>query len=202
MAAMTRNDVSNQVRIFDLYACKSAIDAAPNPKAKFKIFDELTDKGLDSVSLDILNYIYNRNNAAGPSQTHFPRGGIEETLAARAFQTMDNSIRLYEHLMQSIGDSGKRQLYFVCHNVDTYIHNKIYNALGKIHNLPFSHEVCANQFNPLHVICDNLWAFEPFKHVDSCPCHGQTTYMIITHDAGLPDVLTILLTINVKPKLE
>ncbi len=202
MAAMTRTDVSHQVRIFDLNACKSAIDAAPNPKAKFKIFDELTDQGLDSVRLDIRHHIGDRNNAAAPFQTHFPRGGIEETLAARAFQTMDNSLRLSEHLMQSIGESGIRQLHFVCHNVNTYIHNKIYNALGKIHNLPFSHQVCESQSHPLHVICDNLWAFEPFEHVDSCPCHGQTTYMIITHDAGLRDVLTIRLTINVKPKLE
>lgn len=52
------------------------------------------------------------------------------------------------------------------------------------------------------VACDRFRNLEPFQHEEGCPCHGLTTYMTITHDAGLRDILTIHVTIKVKPKLE
>ena len=45
MAATTRVDLSN-VRILDLEASKRALDSVADPKAKFQILDDLTDKEL------------------------------------------------------------------------------------------------------------------------------------------------------------
>ena len=104
--------------------------------------------------------------------------------------------------MQSIGESGQRQLNFVCLRVDTFICNKIFNAMEKIHLSPNSVQICVNRLHPLHVICEQMWPMEHFKHGDECPCNGQTTHMKITHDAGLGDILTIELTIKVKPTFD
>ena len=129
---MTRTDVSN-VRIFDLNACMSALDAVSDTNAKFKLFDELTDEGLDSVTLDIQKYIGNDpTKYVAPFQDHFDNDGIEQTTAKRVSKVIEHSMALSNHMMQSIGDEEKIKLVFVCSNVNTYIHTKLFLVTEKI----------------------------------------------------------------------
>jgi hypothetical protein len=209
MAATTRVDLTN-VRILDLDASKRAVDAVSDPKAKFQILDELTDKELTPsvVFAVLLKTGDDPTQAEHAGKNYFLRTKMTATYVNRILETVEKSTQLSQHVMSSIGTSGRNQLSSVCWNVNTYIHTKLFHALRKIVNAPNYHPYIANSNHPLNAIHTKMWELQEDNHGNTCPCfehieahlaekvqpsdpESATTRITVKYDAGMGNRLYI-----------
>ncbi len=208
MAATTRVDLSN-VRILDLEASKRALDSVADPKAKFQILDDLTDKELmPSFVFQMITTVGNDPAFAEYARPDdFTMGLSSSVCVNRILETVEKSKQLSEYAMISIGESGKNQLSSVCHNVNTYIHIKLFHALHRITSAPNFLLYISKPTHPLNPIHKKMWELQEYNHGATCPCFkhiethlaanvqnppGKTTTCItVRYDAGLGNKLYI-----------
>lgn len=198
-------DLTN-VRVIDLEASKQALDSVTDGEAKFKIFDELTTKELKSVAFAALNTLgKDPNFNPGPKLTLGPMG---PTYVERIVDVVDKSDLLSKHMLKTIDSTGSARLWTVCHQLDTYIHTKLFHALDRLIN---AKNFVGNQKadHPLHALNILYWKLQLHNHGLHCPCfnhietelsdkvadsfasQGAKTCIIVKYDAGFGNTLHI-----------
>jgi hypothetical protein len=188
----TRVDLSN-IRIKDLSACKNALDAVSDPEAKFKVFDELTDKELTSVAFEVLSRI-----GADPTLTpnvdfHFVLRNMGPKYVSTVLATTKNCKALSDYMMSSLGNN--RRMWSVCNSMDTYIDTKIFHALHRIvasKNFMYS----ANPKHPLHSLNQEMWKFQDYNHGTLCPCYHHIQAHLAAKIGSSPEKTTTCIKVK------
>ncbi len=205
MAAVTE---LSRIKIEDLEACKTALNSYSDPVAKFKVFDDLTNRAFTSTAFSVL-----RRLAEGPSFNYdlnlskVAQWPTHALYVPTVLDAIDNCKKLSDHMLAALGPEGKNRLWSTCPQPDTYIHNKIFLVLKRIatsNNFPD----IGNPKHPLYPIYEEFWKVQAYNYGNLSPDYDiealvkgnrvvpyslptATTRITVKYDAGFGNKLFI-----------
>ncbi len=152
-------------------ARKKMLERTCDPVEKFKLFDQITNEALGSVSFAVLKKL-----AKDPTFSQCARESYF-TLVVLRFQYISDILTIVQRCIQLSEETIKpyveeSRLWSICHHPKTYIQAKIFQMLYRT-ILTENFANSSRQGHPLYSLNEKMWELQSFNHGSNCPCYAQ-----------------------------
>lgn len=149
-------------------SCKESLNKIKDPAAKFKAFDELTDRLLTTVSFEFLKGV-SKDPAFEKQAQELAKslGPLQPRVLEDTQELINRCTQLSKETMQDVG--GSEEMYALCSSPRSYIENKIFQVLARI-LLSKNFMYATQKGGSLHPLSEEMWRLQAFNHGSACPC--------------------------------